>query len=290
MIERFVEVDGVRLRTVVDGPAGPPVVVLHGGPGLPDYTAPLARLLDDVCRVHRYDQRGAGRSDRTPPWTLARLVADLDGLRNAWGFERWHVVGHSWGATLGLLYALEHPARTTSLSYLSGTGLAWHRWVDAFRDEQRRRLTTTERRRLDLLRARQRGPDEEVERFTLELRADSLDPDAAHEAIAALATTLAAGFRPDVNHRLNRQLEALDEHELERRCAALTEVPVLVVHGREDPRPAAAVEGLVAALPRVRYHLLDAGHELWHEQPAQLAQLLRGLLLGLNGPSVAPRA
>ncbi|WP_052710912.1 alpha/beta fold hydrolase [Pseudofrankia sp. DC12] len=58
--------DGTRLWTEVSG-GGPPVVLGHGGPGLWDYLAPVAALLDDVFTVIRFDQRGCGRS-RSTPW------------------------------------------------------------------------------------------------------------------------------------------------------------------------------------------------------------------------------
>jgi pimeloyl-ACP methyl ester carboxylesterase len=75
--------DGVRLWTETTGIIGrpAPVVVLHGGPGLWDYLRPAARLLDDSTVVHRFDQRGCGRSDPSDDQRMDRLVADLDNLR-----------------------------------------------------------------------------------------------------------------------------------------------------------------------------------------------------------------
>ena len=52
------------------------------------------------------------------------------------------MVGHSWGATLALLYAIEHPERVERLGYVSGTGIdpAWH---DAYRENRAARLAPT---------------------------------------------------------------------------------------------------------------------------------------------------
>jgi len=269
--ERFLEIADARLWVVSDGVAGPLVVVLHGGPGLPDYTEPIARLLTDRFRVHRYDQRGAGRSDRRPPWTLEGAVADLDGIRQALELERWHVVGHSWGATLGLLYALQHPSRTSSLAYLSGTGLAWSHWVESYRQEQRQRWTPGEQQRYDELRARARPLGEEVELIDLELRADTL-PTASD---TDMARTLAAGINRKVNRQLNQEVDRLDPTKLAQCCSTLDGVPVLVVHGQRDPRPAEAVADLVTALPHVVTLFMDAGHELWREGPSDLRDGLR---------------
>ncbi len=44
--------DTVRLRTWTTGPPSTPPVMLHGGPGLPDYLAPVAAIAADRCQVH----------------------------------------------------------------------------------------------------------------------------------------------------------------------------------------------------------------------------------------------
>lgn len=38
------------------------MVLCHGGPGLWDYLGPVSSMVEDLCTVHRYDQRGGGRS------------------------------------------------------------------------------------------------------------------------------------------------------------------------------------------------------------------------------------
>jgi proline iminopeptidase len=97
---------------------GIPAVYLHGGPG--SGCQPDHRRLFDPERFHAilFDQRGSGRSrpkggrDNN---TLAHLVADMEIIREKFGFERWIVVGGSWGATLALAYAQAHPDRISGL-------------------------------------------------------------------------------------------------------------------------------------------------------------------------------
>jgi proline iminopeptidase len=100
-------------------PAGVPVVFLHGGPGAgcsPDHR----RFFNPQhYRVVLFDQRGAGRS--TPHGevrnnTPAHLVADLEALRAMLAIPAWHVFGGSWGSTLALAYAQEHPQVCSSLT------------------------------------------------------------------------------------------------------------------------------------------------------------------------------
>ncbi|WP_440900446.1 prolyl aminopeptidase [Actinosynnema sp.] len=116
--------DGHELHWQIHGnPTGKPVVVLHGGPGAGLRTR-ATRLLDPaVYRVVLFDQRGCGRS--TPHAgepeadlstnTTDHLVADLELLRASLDVERWLVLGASWGAVLGLVYAQRFPERVTGL-------------------------------------------------------------------------------------------------------------------------------------------------------------------------------
>ena len=126
----YVEVPGATLWTARQG-SGPPVILLHGGPGLWDYLGPVAEMIDYLATVYRYDQRACGRSSGGPPYTMSGAIADLEALREHWGHERWVLLGHSWGAMLGLAYALAHPEHTRALVYMSGTGI-YADWREAF--------------------------------------------------------------------------------------------------------------------------------------------------------------
>jgi proline iminopeptidase len=102
----------------VGRPDGVPAVYLHGGPG--SGCQGEHRRLFDPARFHAvlFDQRGAGRSRPRAAReanTLPHLIADLELIRAEFGFERWLVVGGSWGATLALAYAQAHPARVSGL-------------------------------------------------------------------------------------------------------------------------------------------------------------------------------
>jgi proline iminopeptidase len=97
---------------------GIPAVYLHGGPG--SGCQPDHRRLFDPERFHviLFDQRGAGRSRPKAGRednTLPHLIADMEIIREKFGFERWIIVGGSWGATLALAYAQAHPNRVSGI-------------------------------------------------------------------------------------------------------------------------------------------------------------------------------
>jgi proline iminopeptidase len=107
----------------VGNPDGTPAVVLHGGPG--SGAAPWWRTYFDPDRyqVTLFDQRGCGRSRplASDPLvdmstiTTQHLIEDIEDLRRLHGVDRWLVFGGSWGSTLGLAYAVEHPTRVSHL-------------------------------------------------------------------------------------------------------------------------------------------------------------------------------
>ncbi|MDO8980366.1 MAG: prolyl aminopeptidase [Afipia sp.] len=105
--------DGHEIYVETVGRAdGIPAVYLHGGPG--SGCQPDHRRLFDPQRFHAvlFDQRGAGRSrakGSREANTLPHLIADMEAIRESLGFERWLVVGGSWGATLALAYAQAYP-------------------------------------------------------------------------------------------------------------------------------------------------------------------------------------
>lgn len=119
--------DGQRVYWETCGrPDGKPAVVLHGGPGS-GCTTGMRRSFDPAAyRIILLDQRGSGRS--TPRVghdtdldanTTRHLIGDLELLRAHLGIERWLVWGASWGTTLALAYAEQHPERVSELVLLS---------------------------------------------------------------------------------------------------------------------------------------------------------------------------
>ena len=137
MAERLIEIDNTLLWLAETG-SGDPVMLCNGGPGCCDYLEPVASMIDDRALVYRWEQRGCGRSSADGPFDLATTLRDLDELRRALGHERWIIGGHSWGATLALIYAMTYPERAQAAIMIAGRGFqndrSWHDAYDAGRD------------------------------------------------------------------------------------------------------------------------------------------------------------
>ena len=287
--EAMVDLDGAQIWTSQQGTASstaageaPPLVLLHGGPGLWEDFAPLAEMVDDLVEVYRYDQRGSGRSDRGGPYDIATAVADLEALRKQWWQPRMIVGGHSFGAALALAYAVEHPERVAALVLISGTGVDLE-WREEARAEAAARRSPEHRSRLAELSIQQAAGvwNEEVDRefCALSWATDFADRRNDIDRAAALWRS------PGPNYELNRAMTAdwarlLDDGFADRVNAI--EVPVLLVGGVGDPRPLSATARLALRLPNAELAILeDCGHFPWLEQPEVTRLTLREFLADL---------
>lgn len=121
--EARLAVDGGRIwyRTVGSGNATP-AILLHGGPGYASYYMKSLEGLGADRPVVRYDQLGSGKSGKTTDtatFNIAHHVRELDSLRSHLGYDKIHLVGHSWGTILGLEYYRAHPEHVASLTLMS---------------------------------------------------------------------------------------------------------------------------------------------------------------------------
>jgi pimeloyl-ACP methyl ester carboxylesterase len=120
----MVRANGLRFRTMVDGPAdGEMVLLLHGFPeGAESWTKQVDALAKVGCLAVAPDLRGYGLTDApagTEPYAIVHLVDDVAGIIKAFGRSKAHVAGHDWGAIVAWFFAGRHPEMTNTLTVLS---------------------------------------------------------------------------------------------------------------------------------------------------------------------------
>src|SRR5258708_1996054 len=91
-----------------------PVLCLHGGPGATWHHMEPYQELAEGRRVICYDQLGCGNSAVSEPhdpamWTTELYLAEVAAVREHLGLDSCHVLGHSWGAMLGEIGAIDVP-------------------------------------------------------------------------------------------------------------------------------------------------------------------------------------
>lgn len=109
---------------IADGPAdGDLVLCLHGFPeSAAEWTSVLPRLGAAGYRAVAPNQRGyarGARPDGVDAYAIGNLVADVVGMADALGADRFHLVGHDWGALVAWAFADRHPERLRTLTIVS---------------------------------------------------------------------------------------------------------------------------------------------------------------------------
>ena len=113
-VDHFVKVGDLNLHYLEWGTAGtPPVVMVHGSTGNAHAFDNLASHFVPRYHVISVDVRGRGDSDWATDGDYSNdaYVADLEGVRQALGFEQFSLVGTSMGGRISLTYAGTYPDR-----------------------------------------------------------------------------------------------------------------------------------------------------------------------------------
>jgi pimeloyl-ACP methyl ester carboxylesterase len=275
----------VDFTTRDDGPliagrragAGPPVLLLHGGPGLGfDYLRDLADELAQENDVAWYQQRGLAPSAADGPYTVAADVEDARRVLDALGWERAYAVGHSWGGHLALHVAEAMPERLLGVLAVDPLGpVGDGRWPE-FDEEMLRRTPEPVRaraRELDELATAGAADDElALEGMRLAWPAYFAEPE---RAPPMPELRIASRRSAEMGRSILAALPALE--------AGLPQirVPVGFVHGSRSPMPLAASTDGAERIPGAWVDVVEgAGHFVWVEAPGAVLASLRRLTGG----------
>jgi proline iminopeptidase len=287
--------DDIQLHYFAAG-QGRPVLVIHGGPGIP-YTQPWKGLepLTDRYRFYYYDQRGCGQSSH-PIDTFAsknyyenmtRLdqtlglgaqIADIERIRQILGEEKLILVGHSFGGMIASLYAAEFPERVEALILIApAETLVMPPPSGGLFAQVRQRLAADQLPAYDAYLKRYfnyQNLFSESEQSLAQLNNEFVPyyvqalPNAAIPAEGEAggwmvqAIYLGMGTRHDYRPALKGVI-----------------VPALVLHGANDLQPEAASRLYSEALPHARFQVIpNTTHFMFEEQPEAFAAAVTAFL------------
>ncbi len=275
---------------------GQPVLVVHGGPGMP-YTQPWKGLapLADRYQFYYYDQRGCGQS--THPFDtfasknyyqnmtqldqalgLGAQIADLERIRQILGQEKLILIGHSFGGMIASLYAAEFPERVEALVLIAPAETLVMPPPSGGLFEQ----------------IRQRLPADKLPEYDAYLKRYFNYQNLFNESEQSLAQ-LNDAFVPYYKLALPQAVIPAEgeaggwvvegiylgmgtRHDYRPALKAVT-APVLVLHGAGDLQPEAASRLYSDAFPNARFQVIDgATHFMFEEQPEAFAAAVEQFL------------
>jgi pimeloyl-ACP methyl ester carboxylesterase len=122
--QHMVQANGLRFRTLVDGPAdGEMVILLHGFPeGAESWSRQVSELAKAGFLAVAPDLRGYGLSEApegVQSYAIDHLVEDVRLIIMAFGRQGAHVAGHDWGGVVAWYFAGRNSEMTKSLTVLS---------------------------------------------------------------------------------------------------------------------------------------------------------------------------
>jgi 3-oxoadipate enol-lactonase len=230
-------------------------------------------VLAERMRVVAFDNRGCGRSDRTPgPYTIQQLAEDAAGILDAADEDSAHVYGISLGGMIAQELVLRYPHRVRSLVLGASTPGG-------------RRHELPDDATLEFLRRRSSMPAEEAVwasvpyiygKTTRERHADRIGEDLAQRLRFPVD---AAGYRA--------QLSAAWAHHTGDRLSRV-DTPTLVLHGSEDRMvPVSNGRLLAEAIPGAHLEVLEAAGHLY---PTDAPEADRLVLRFLTNGALEPQA
>lgn len=215
--------------------------------------------LTDRYRVLRFDNRGHGGTELTPPpYAIETLAADACGLLDALRIDRVHFVGASLGGMVGQLFAVTYPDRLVSLAFLGTLSVMGppRMWDDRF-----------EAARADGLVALM--PTMMERWFTPEFRE-------THADVVADVVTNVTATAVDGYVGCGSAIRDMDQTSLLQDIKA----PTLVMAGGEDPGvPLSETAMIHESIPGAEKVIIEGARHLFGiEKPAETNRALREFL------------
>lgn len=306
-IEWIARPDGSRLAlhvTRASAPTQPPVIAVHGGPGVADMAqdAPAFAPLATDREVYVYDRVGAGASTRLADpsgYTTTRAVQDLEAVRVYTGASRVVLHGHSWGALIVVAYAQEHPDHVAAL-VLSAPGDLPLGGAPPVPGDLSTRLNGAQRTGLYLLLLRPRNlfayaltsadarvahslaGDREMDRRFVPIYRESAPALFCDDQLAERVGTTGLGYYAHYVPQLHP--DPADEPVHIGRLSMIR-APVLVIKPSCDYVPWSALAVYQRVFPQAKFVMVpDAGHVAYLEQPALYSDLVHAFLTGNELP------
>lgn len=262
---------------------GFPIIILHGGPGMDQgYLFPNMLELSKNYQLIFYDQRGSGKSkdlnmdNRTI--NISQFIEDLDFLRNELKFEKFILMGHSWGAFLAMHYAIRYQNNLSALILLNSlpsSSLGLH----AFELEYNLRIAPIKDQIEKIYNSHEfeLGNNEQVEKYFYLLFQKYFFKEIDIQKLSLkIEKNITSNFKK-INDIISH-FDLAKPYDLKKDLLNLT-VPTFIIHGEKDPIPAWTAEEISKSIRNsLLWIVKNCGHFPFVEKPQELFNKIRNFI------------
>ncbi|HCW08983.1 MAG TPA: proline iminopeptidase [Cytophagales bacterium] len=277
----YLNVDGGKIWYQVVGTGNKtPMLLLHGGPGVPSYyLKPISELGNDR-KIIFFDQLGCGKSDHITDTTLMTVdhyVEEVNALVKHLGLKEYYLYGQSWGTMLGTEFYLKHPEGIKALM-LSSPAISIPLWlkdadslISTLPDSVQHAIRDNEKTKNYSAPAYKRGVQVFYENFVSRKLPWSADLDSCFLQIGKQYEYMNGPSEFTIVGPL-KTFDRTDRlHEVK--------VPTLFITGEFDEAPPKTVKYYTSLVPGAKFEMIPrAGHITMQDEPEYHNKVVRDFL------------
>jgi proline iminopeptidase len=284
--EGYINVSGGKVwyRIVGEG-NGTPILMLHGGPGVPSYYLKPLAALSKTHPVIFYDQMGCGKSDKmtdTSMMTVEHFVDELEQVKQQLGLKDYYLLGQSWGTMLATDYYLKHPEGIKAL-ILSSPAISIPMWlrdadtlITTLPDSIQKAIRTNELTKTYDAPAYKQAVKYYYEHFLARKLPWSPDIDSAFSQIGEKVYTYMGGASEFT------MTGPLKDYDRTKRLPEI-KVPTLFITGEFDEARVPTVKYYQSLVPGAKFAMItNAGHMTMQDNAEQNIQVINDFLTGIE--------
>ena len=252
----YLQIEGLKIHYVKKGKGPETILLLHGNVSSTEYWNKFLKMLPARYQAIALDQRGCGKTEHpSSGYSIPQFVEDLSRFSDRLGLPPFHLVGHSMGGQVSMLFTLKHPEKVRTLTLLNSVpadGL--------FLNEEVRAYFT------------QVANDPKVLRQAM----DMVMPYGYGPSFAERATAIALACAPQT---MKESLESMNQTRFLSDLGKIA-VPTLILHGKDDMViPLELMVPTMKAIVHAQVVIFShCGHSPQVERPEEFAEAYLGFL------------
>ena len=115
----YLPIEGLKIHYTKRGKGPETILLLHGNVSSTEYWNRFLKMLPARYQAVALDQRGCGKTEHPSlGYSIPQFVEDLRQFTDRLGLPRFHLVGHSMGGQVSMLFTLKHPEKVQTLTLL----------------------------------------------------------------------------------------------------------------------------------------------------------------------------